>query len=39
VPNVRKILVAAFLFILGYVMMQATRCDSAAGSARLERTR
>jgi hypothetical protein len=29
VPNVRKILLAALLFILGYVTMQATRCDTA----------
>jgi hypothetical protein len=37
VPNVRKILLAALLFVLGYVTMQVTRCDAKADGAAVER--
>ncbi|WP_269529008.1 hypothetical protein [Anaeromyxobacter dehalogenans] len=32
-PSVRKILLAAMLFVLGYLTMQATRCDSRPSGA------
>jgi hypothetical protein len=37
VSNVRKILLAALLFMLGYVTMQVTRCGAKTDSAALER--
>jgi hypothetical protein len=38
VPDVRKLLIAALLFMLGYATMQLTRCDArAAGAAEASR--
>jgi hypothetical protein len=37
VSTVRKILLAALLFVLGYVTMQVTRCDARADGAAVER--
>jgi len=34
---VRKILLAALLFVLGYVTMQVTRCDAKVDGAAVER--
>jgi hypothetical protein len=37
VPPVRKLILAALLFVAGYLTMQATRCDARAEVTRVER--
>jgi hypothetical protein len=37
VPNARRLLLAALLFVLGYATMQITRCDARADREAIER--